>query len=214
MRTLVLLLLGFTLVLSAKPYKNPQNFSQAKNLMNMIHFDYNKSWLKECSYKFDVTSCMTRMIVDKNCSGGRKVSIKWTHAIPASFYGRQFACMNEPMCSKYNGEKYGGERCCRMTNNKYLQMEADLQNIVPLLSNRKKIPLLESVTEKKKGDLARIYLYFNEQYGINLDYEQQIMFYKWHKKDPPDEQECALYKQIKKVQHKTNRLLEQGCLEQ
>lgn len=210
-RAILLLSIGFTLLLSAKGYKVPQNFSQAKNIIRMIHFDYKTSWLKECPYVYDKTSCMNKMIVDKKCAGKSRVHIEWTHAIAASFYGRNYVCMREPTCKKYDGTLFAGERCCRMTNEKYLKMEADLQNIVPLLSNHDKKPLLEMVSDSKKGDLARIYLYFNDTYGINLDMSMQMQFYKWHKMDPPDAKECAIYKQIKKIQHNENRWLEEGC---
>lgn len=207
--SLILMLIAMSL--GAKGYEKPENFSQAKNVINMIYYDRKTTWDKGCEYTYDPSSCMRKIYADPACAGEANVTVEFQRIIPTSVYGKNLPCMREKLCTKYNGEKYGGERCCRKMSKKYLEMEADLSNIVPLLSN-KKGSLLENVGAHRRGDLARVYLYYNDVYGLDLSYAFQMQLYKWNKIDPPDEDECELYHSIQKVQQHESRWLEEACL--
>lgn len=214
MRYFLILMLSLVALVNASGYKVPQNFSQAKNTINMIYYDHKKTWDKGCSYTYDPSSCMRKIYADETCAGEANVTVEWIRIVPASEYGKNLRCMKEKICKKYNGETYKGERCCRQMSKKYLQMEADLRNIVPVLSNRKEAITLESVGAHRRGDVARVYLYYNDTYGLDLSYDFQMKLYKWNKIDPPDEDECQLYETIKSVQNRQSRWLEEACLNQ
>jgi deoxyribonuclease-1 len=62
-----------------------------------------------------------------------------------------------------------------------------------------------------RGNIARVYLYMNAQYGLNLSYEEQVHYLKWHKQDKVDKKECSLYRQIVDLQGNINPWIESSC---
>ncbi|WP_345975370.1 endonuclease [Sulfurimonas sp. HSL3-7] len=231
----------FLLVLTAitlfgRGYEAPENRTQAIKLIKKIHFDYKKTWLNSCDYTYDLQSCMDKTMVDTStCSvQEQNQTVKWIQVVPDSFYGRNRECMNEEVCvSKYTGKNYKGKRCCRQSDAAYRKMEADLFNFIPVVSSiadkRKdqifmKVDKAEYVVGKVKmdakaieppdnlkGDIARVYLYMNERYGLDLTLEEKEDYYYWHKLDSVDKRECAIAKTIMKIQGSTNRWIKEGC---
>lgn len=232
----LLLLLCLAATLFARGYDAPDNRSQAKKLMMMIHLDYKKTWLNGCDYIYDPKTCMDKTLVDTStCSvKEQKQTMEWMQVVPARFYGRNMACMNEKVCvSPYTGKSYRGELCCRQTNAEYRKMEAELFNLLPVVSAiakkhegkpfgevKKPKQLVGKVKiddncieppDEVKGDIARVYLHMDQRYRLQLTSEEKEMFLRWHKLDAVDERECAIAKIIMKVQGSSNRLLEEGC---
>ncbi len=232
-----LFLLVFTAItLFGRGYEAPDNRTQAIKLIKKIHFDYKKTWLNGCDYSYDLQSCMDKTMVDTSTCSVREQnqSVKWIQVVPDSFYGRNRECMNEEICvSKYTGKPYSGKRCCRQSDAAYRKMEADLFNLIPVVSaiadKRKdqifmKVGKAEHVVGKVKmdgkaieppdnlkGDIARVYLYMNQRYGLALSLEEKEDYYYWHKLDSVDKRECAIAKTIMKIQGSTNRWIKEGC---
>ena len=232
----VLLLLSISVILFARGYHAPDNRSQAKKLIKMIHLDYKTTWLNGCDYIYDPQSCMDKTLVDTlTCSvQEQNQTMKWIQVVPDTFYGRTMACMNEEVCvSEFTGKPYKGKLCCRQRNAKYKKMEAELFNLIPVVSaiaEKQEGKIFGEVKKSKqligkvkidnnyieppdglKGDIARVYLYMDHRYHLQLSLEQKEMFHRWHKLDAVDKKECAIAKIIMKVQDSTNRLIDAGC---
>lgn len=230
-----LLLLFLATALFGGGYQRPDNRTQAIKLIKKIHFDYKKTWLNGCDYRYDLQSCMDKTMVDTSTCIVREKNqtMQWIQVVPASFYGRDRACMNEEVCtSKYTGKPYKGERCCRQSDAEYRKMEADLFNLIPVVSaiaDRRKEQIFMNVKKPEyiigkvkmdensiappdsiKGDIARVYLYMSQRYGLKLSLEEKEVFYYWHKLDPVDERECAIGRTIMKIQGE-NRQIKEGC---
>ena len=236
---IILLLLFLTLSLLARGFDAPDNRSQAKNLLKMIDLDYKKTQLNGCDYHYDATSCMDITIVEsKSCTIEHgPESVAWVQVVPGEYFGRDFACMRKPTCSNsWEKKKFGSPICCRRVNAQYREMEADLYNLIPVVSafarfqEGKPFGLvkkpLHRVGEIKigatkieppddvKGNIARVYLYMQDRYGLKLSKAEQKVFLQWHESDRVDEHECALSQIIHTVQGSRNRWIEEGCTKQ
>ena len=232
----IVLLLCFSAMLFARGYHAPDNRSQAKNIVKMINFDYKTTRLNGCGYTYDPKTCMDKTLVDTStCSvKEKKQTMQWMQVVPDTFYGRDMACMNEKVCvSPYTGESYRGKLCCRQTNAEYRKMEAELFNLIPVVSaiSKKhegkpfgdikkpkklvgKVKIDDNYIEppdEVKGDIARVYLYMDQRYSLQLTTDEKEMFLRWHNLDAVDQRECDMAKIIMKVQGSSNRLLEEGC---
>lgn len=202
----------------------------------MLHLDYKTTWLNGCDYVYDVTSCMDKTLVKTStCSvQEQNQTMMWIQVVPDTFYGRNMACMKEEVCvNEFTGKLFGSPMCCRRVNTQYREMEADLFNLIPVVSKIEehqqgkifatvkspkkvvgKVKIDDNYLEppdEVKGDIARVYLYMDERYGLQLSLEQKEMFYRWHRLDAVDERECALAKSIMKIQNRTNHLIAEGC---
>lgn len=231
-----LLLLGIAVTLMAKGYNAPENRSQAKNVVKMIHLDYKTTWFNGCDYRYDTTTCMDKTIVDTSTCGvsERRQSMQWIQIVPDTFYGRGMQCMNEDICvSEFTGKAFRGKLCCRIKSVKYREMEAALYNLVPVVSavanaqKDKAFGVVEKPTrvigsvkidsryieppDNRKGDIARVYLYMDKQYDLQLTEEERKMFEHWHQIDPVDAEECSVAKLFKKIQNVNNTWIEEGC---
>ncbi len=232
-----LLFIGLSTLLSAGSYAAPDNRSQAKNVLKMVDLDYKKTFLNNCDYHYNPNSCMDKSIVEtKGCSIHEdNETMSWMQIVPDTFYGRYKACMVEKPCiNVFTKEAFGSPLCCRRIDMQYREMEADLFNLVPAVSSlaavqkgrifgEVKIPteylgdvkLDENYLEppaRVKGDIARVYLYMDRRYGLELTPEQKRLFLKWHKEDGVDAKECKLAKVFQKIQGGKNPWLEKWCL--
>jgi len=232
----IVIFLSLSILLFARGYDAPDNRSQVKNLLKMIDLDYKTARLTGCKYTYDTTSCMDKTIVDITTCDVKEAnqSIKWIQVVPDIFFGRNMACMNEDVCTNvFTKKKFGSPMCCRRVNAKYKQMEADLFNLIPVLSEvaeKRGRRLFSDVVkpdftigslrfdatsmeprDEIKGDMARVYLYMDERYDLTLSEQQKETFLRWHRLDPVDGDECRVAKIILKVQGGTNTLVEAGC---
>ncbi|AXH14753.1 deoxyribonuclease [Malaciobacter mytili LMG 24559] len=159
--------------------------------------------------------------------------IEWEHVIPAENFGRAFKCWNEgdEQCVKENGKKYKGRKCCSKVESKFKFMEADLHNLVPAIgelnanrSNYKfgiipdekrfygenidfEVDSKAKIVEPKesiRGDIARIYFYFEHKYKMPISKQQKKLFEVWNKQDPVDEWEREKNKRVEKIQGDSN----------
>lgn len=234
MKIFLLLLWAFTLF--ARGLEAPDNRSQAKNVLSMIDLDYKVTAINGCAYDYDKTSCMDKTIVDgSSCGlGDTNVTMKWMQVVPDTFYGRNRACMNEKKCvNVFTKELFGSPMCCRRIDAQYKKMEADLFNLIPVISTLAeaqkgrifgavKTPL-EMIGRTKigseaieppdevKGNVARVYLYMEGRYGLQLSKEQKSLYEAWSSLDPVDAKECKVGKLILKIQGSHNPYIEEGC---
>jgi deoxyribonuclease I len=203
-KTLPLLLLLISTTLYAEP---PQSFTQAKKIATEVYADHQTSFYCGCSY----TSQQKKLIPDLQSCGykprkepKRASRIEWEHVVPAWTFGHQLQCWQE-----------GGRRNCRKTSEKFRQMEADLMNLVPAIGeingNRSNYSFAMLEGEPRvygacnfevdfkarkvepapevRGDIARIYWYMRDEYGLKISDKQQKLFEVWSKLDPVDEWE-------------------------
>ncbi len=234
MKALYLLLI--TLTLFGRGLEAPDNRSQAKNVLMMIDLDYKKSAINGCIYDYDKTSCMDKTIVDVNSCDlvENNLTIKWVQVVPDTFYGRNRACMNEKKCVNiFTKELFGSPMCCRRIDTEYKKMEADLFNLIPVVSTLAeaqkgwiygvvKTPLKMigrtkigtkaiEPPDEVKGNVARVYLYMDGRYGLQLSKEQKSLYEAWNSLDPVDAKECKVGKLILKIQGGHNPYIEDNC---
>jgi deoxyribonuclease-1 len=195
---LLLLLLISTTAL-AEP---PQSFSQAKKIATEIYADHQVSFYCGCSYARienkltpDLQSCGYKPRKEPK----RASRIEWEHVVPAWAFGHQLQCWQD-----------GGRKNCRKTSEKFRLMEADLMNLVPAIGeingNRSNYSFAMLEGEPRvygkcdfevdfkarkvepapevRGDIARVYWYMRDTYGLKISDKQQKLFEVWSKLDP------------------------------
>ncbi len=156
-------------------------------------------------YAYDPTTCMDKLYLKNNPK--RKVVL--TRIVPEERLLSQRQCGQEKICLNYLKEPYKGKRCCRKTDPVYQAYDRDVFNVI--LIDKKNSSKLENPPLHFKGNVARVYLYMNAQYGLNLGYEEQVKYLKWHNEDKVDEKECAIYLQIRELQGRSNPWIEKSC---
>jgi deoxyribonuclease-1 len=147
----------------------------------------------------------------------RALRIEWEHVVPAENFGRQFPCWREghPECVDSKGKPFKGRNCCSKVNPTFRAMEGDLMNLVPaigelnadrsnfrfgMISDGVKqhgacdfyVDFKERKVQPRKevrGDIARIYFYFEKTYGMKISDSQRKLFEAWDKEDPEDDWE-------------------------
>ena len=195
----LLLLLLISITALAEP---PQSFSQAKKIATEIYADHQVSFYCGCSYARienkltpDLQSC--GYIPRKEPK--RASRIEWEHVVPAWAFGHQLQCWQD-----------GGRKNCRKTSEKFRLMEADLMNLVPAIGeingNRSNYSFAMLEGEPRvygacdfevdfkarkvepapevRGDIARVYWYMRDTYGLKISDKQQKLFEVWSKLDP------------------------------
>ena len=231
---LFLLLIAVTLF--SRGFYAPENRSQAEKILTMVYLDYKKSGLERCDYHYDVTSCLDKTIVETaGCSlNENNLTIGWMQVVLPNFYAKDMTCFKDDGCvSPYTGNTYGGTLCCRQKNVAYQKIQGDLYNYIPVVSllieargtrrfgvvKKADFVIGQTRFDKQfiepeasvKGDVARVYLYMDKTYNIQLLQTQKKLFLQWHKMDKVDEQECALSKIYKKILKRINPYVEEGC---
>jgi deoxyribonuclease-1 len=63
----------------------------------------------------------------------------------------------------------------------------------------------------KKGDVARIYFYMRDRYGLTISRQQTQLFTAWDKMDPPDALEQQRDQRITKIQGNSNCYVTKKC---
>lgn len=178
----------------------PRNFSQAKKMAAEIYRNQPSTFYCDCAFTdktVDPGSCGYQP--RKNAERGRRV--EWEHVVPAWEFGHQRQCWQN-----------GGRKNCVNNDAVFRRMEADLHNLVPAVgelngdrSNYRfgmiegesrqygrcdfEVDFKQRVAEPRadrQGDVARIYFYMRDQYGLSLSRKQEQLFNAWHRMDPPD----------------------------
>lgn len=186
----------------------PQSFENAKiELRQKVYFDQNKSdlgtlycgcewqWMGRSGGRVNLESCGYKVRADQN----RAQRIEWEHVVPAWVMGHQRQCW-----------QHGGRDNCKKTDAVFRVIEADMHNLSPSIgemnadrSNYRfgmlpstsqqygacstKTDFKQRVTEPRdevKGQVARIYLYVHDRYGLSMSRQQQQLMMAWDSQHP------------------------------
>lgn len=210
--TLGLLLLMVLPAIAAELPHTIHNFSEAKRLAAEVYLDHRETFYCGCGYdgKKRVEAAQCGYVPRKNQRRGQR--IEWEHVVPAHALGATRQCWREPICSTSKGKKYKGRQCCEQVDPVFRTMVSDLHNLVPAVGelngdrNNFTFSMLEGeprdygacdfeVDSKSRkaepmpsirGDIARIYFYMQQTYGLPISNKQQRLFEAWDKGDPID----------------------------
>ena len=171
--------------------------------------------------------------------GTRARRIEWEHIVPAARFGQSRSCWTEghERCVRSNGRRFKGRRCCgkRGVDNVFRKMAADLHNLAPAIgelnADRSNFRYGEVAGEPRsygacdfeidrrarvaepregvRGDVARVYLYMADVYGLELDEGERSRLERWHQDDPPSDWEIERNRRIKEIQGVGNRWVEE-----
>lgn len=197
------------------------SFSQAKSVLKK-HVDTAGSEDYYCGCK--ILTKGKYLYVDLKACGyevrkneRRATRIEYEHVVPAADFGRQRACW-----------RAGGRKNCAKNDAEFLKMEGDPINLLPVVGevngdrSANRYGMIEPThgvgygqcrtrvdfkartimpDERSRGDIARIYFYFQQKYQLDISRQQRQLFVAWHKLDPVDDRECRrntrIFKQTK-----------------
>lgn len=193
------------LLLAASPYPQPKSFTQATNIYKKMDFDYTRTGFTDEIYRYDPSSCMDKLYLENN----PKKTVTLVRIVKESRLLKKRQCGIEKICVKYNGELFKGARCCREKDEIYTAYDRDLFNIMIIRKDKKRE--FENPPLIAKGNIARVYLYLNAQYGLGLSFEEQSRYFKWHQLDSVDEKECEMHQKIFELQGRENPWIKSSC---
>jgi len=153
---------------------------------------------------------------DRNA--GRNINIE--HVYPMSWAMRALGCSSRNEC--------------RRTNRRFNQIESDMHNLYPSLREINKVrgsaPFGDIRGETRKygqcdfefdskqriaepppasrGNIARAMFYMNDSYGLRIFARQANMLRRWHRRDPPDDEELRRNEKIETLQGNRNRFID------
>ncbi len=213
-------------IITPTPYyakKFKYSFARSKNILaKTVYASHKKLFYSDCKY---IVRKNRLLPIHKSCgfkyrkNKKRAKRVEWEHIVPAWKFGHNLKCW-----------KKGGRLECRLKNKNFRQMEADMHNLVPtigeingdrsnypysLIKGERRIygkPDVEvsfkldifEPPKNKYGDVARVYLYMRDKYGIKLSYQQEQQFIKWNNQDPVDNWERVRNRYIAKIQGDQN----------
>lgn len=225
MRFIIFFLLISCAHKSVKTYEGGvKTFEEAKSkLRTQVYHDHRRTFY--CDEDFDAK---LNLISQRNFKpmklSRRSRRIEWEHVVPAENFGRSFVEWREgdPSCER-GGRSYRGRKCARAKSKKFREMEGDPYNLVPAIGEVNKVRSNYRYAELPgalkpfgtcdfklegrrvepraavKGDIARIYFYMEETYGIKLIADaQEKLFAAWNNLDPIDEWECTRVQRIRR----------------
>jgi len=207
--------------LSAK--SSGPSFSRSKRILaTKIYRLHQKTFYGNCDYEIKGN----RLVPIHDSCGfhyrknlKRASRIEWEHIVPAWYFGHNLPCWKE-----------GGRKKCRESDPKFREMEADMHNLVPAIGeingDRSNYPYgnvrgekreygrvdmeidsSKRVAEPKRnilGDIARVYLYMRDRYGMEISPEDEAKFIKWNNIDPVSRWEKKKNLLVKKYQGNEN----------
>jgi deoxyribonuclease-1 len=62
-----------------------------------------------------------------------------------------------------------------------------------------------------RGNIARTYFYFEQQYGLKISKKQKQLYSAWDKLDPVDKNECTIHTDKSKIQGNHNPFIARKC---
>ena len=232
MKTKELLSTIVTLVLlavSGSTFAGSTGWRNAKNLADdMVYYDHRHTFYCGCIVTTDSDNDGSGSVSLVEC-GYKKQKvhsdvaelIQWEHIVPASLMPvRLFDCWR-------NGDRARCERSDSLAK----AMLFDLHNLAPaigqvnqLRSNDRYADLpkgssdfgeceVEDVRgsfeppDCRKGDVARVWFYMAERYGVVIPPEEQLMFEVWSAKDPVSPWEAERERRIADVSGVSNRFV-------
>ena len=193
---------------SSSSIQAPQTFEEAKRIARDIYDTKGERVTFYCGCNYtdndvDPESCGFKPRKNEK----RADRIEWEHVVPAHALGGQRSCWKE-----------GGRDLCGKEDKNFARAEADLHNLVPAIGevngDRSNFPLTvvdvrpeienqygqcDMVVDfqyrkamppaRVRGAVARIYLYMNDKYGLNLSTQDRRIYAEWNSKYPPTQKE-------------------------
>ena len=214
------LTLLFPLSINAQP---PKNFSMAKKEVRKLFSNDRRTLYCNCKFdkynRIDLKSCHMQQASSKK----RAHRVEAEHIMPASTFGRHFACWREKLCTKKKGKKYKGRKCCEKIDSKFKRTEAELYNLWPangLTNGARSNYKFSSISgnqkfygcnfkiqnrsvepsDQSKGIVARANLFMSDKYNINLSKAQRNLFNAWNKKFKPTIREINWSEKVARIE--------------
>lgn len=213
---------GLSLLLAVnQPALSASNFTQAKQLAASLYKQHPRSFYCDCPFLYQGKKLVPQLAecgyqIRKQATRANR--IEWEHVVPAWELGHQRSCWQQ-----------GGRKACQADPG-FQQMEADLHNLVPAIGevNADRSNLAYGIIPDEnrvygdcdfevdhqarmaepraaiRGDIARIYLYMNDRYALNLSDSQKLLFADWHRQDPVDSWERQRDQWIQQRQGNSN----------
>lgn len=206
---------------------NPIPFSKAKDILHKKIFnEENIKYTFYCNCKYDQhkninhNSCQFAPRANAN----RAKRLEWEHVVPTSLFGQTLPCWKNggrKNCTKTSQifQLFEGD----MHNLKPAigEINGDRSNLPFSIVDHKKFLYgkcnffigksqhlnYQNVAEPNdniKGNIARIYLYMNQKYNLNISQNQLNIFKEWNEFDPPDQKEIYINQKIKNIQGDDN----------
>lgn len=202
---------------------------------DIIYAGVDKTFYCGCTYNAKGTSGGTTKLDSCGYDGAsekhqhRAETLEWEHVVPASLMpARGFNCWNEglPECSK------GSRKCCEKYDLNARAQIFDLHNLVPsvgqvnALRGNKRYGIIEGEVHKlgscdfewsndlteppedKRGEVARVWLYFVAQHNLQLQPGELLMYLRWSNDDPPEQWEFDRNERIQLKQGNGNPFVE------
>lgn len=208
--------------------------------LTKIYYDHLTTFYCSCAFTSEKAVDPTACGYKPRRPGVRSWRIEWEHIVPAARFGQTRSCWSSghERCVNSRGARYKGRRCCGQqgVDPVFRRMEADLHNLAPAIgelnADRSNFRYGEvegeprvygacdfeidrgtrvaEPREKIRGDVARVYLYMADVYGLKLTDEERGRFLRWHRMDPPSKWEIERNRRITEIQGVGNRWLEAG----
>lgn len=223
LRTLILPFLA--LICTASWAEHPASFSQAKKLAWGIYADKQETFYCGCDYEdgnVDASKCGYKPRKQPK----RGARVEWEHVVPAWEFGHQRQCWQT-----------GGRKNCEDNDQQFEMMEADLHNLVPAVGELNgdrsnfRYGMIEGEPRaygscdfevdfkldraeppaNRQGDVARIYFYMRDRYGLKISRQQDQLFTAWSKMDPVDAWEIERDRRITNIQGNSNCYVSGSC---
>lgn len=242
-QTLFLTLLLFNTLAFAKDtlfYANESYTISRKRLFDEVYANYKKTLY--CQIPFDeneILSFPKKFDMSKMADRVNRVEIE--HVVPAERFGSYIKqwWYGDPLCMDKTGTPYKGRRCAEKTSRLFRLMQSDMYNLFPSVGSINALrgnleftefptyvpSLYQSCTIKiadgkieipntAKGVVARVYLYFKQQYPFfELSLQEEELFQKWHTEFPVTKWECDRTYKIEQIQQNENKVIKQQCIE-
>lgn len=163
------------------------------------------------------------------------------HIIPAEAFGvyiKQW-WQGDKLCIDKKGKSFKGRKCAEKTSRLFRLMQADMYNLYPSVGSvnavrgnldfAKIADYMPSVfgacqikiadgkieiPDNVKGVVARVYLYFENEYPFfKIKEEQKPLFLKWDENFPVTAFECLRTYRIEQLQHNENKPVKDRCIQ-
>jgi deoxyribonuclease-1 len=207
----------------------PGSFEKAKiELRRTVYHDRNDdgdlycgctwTWMGRSGGRVDLASCGYEVRADRT----RAQRIEWEHVVPAWVLGHQRQCWQN-----------GGRENCKRSDPVFRAMEADMHNLSPAIgevngdrSNFRfgvlpstpaqygtcptRTDFRQRVTEPRdavKGQVARVYFYMHDRYGLSMSRQQQQLLMAWDRMYPVSDWERERDRRIARAMGHTNQFV-------
>lgn len=239
---LLVILLLFSLSVTAGGNRQIESFTKAKNLLRKSVYNNHRETFY-CRAKFDKDNHIVLPEgFQTNKYKKRANRLEWEHVVPAEHFGQAFIQwrQGDSDCIDSKGEYFKGRKCAEKTSEEFRFMLADMYNLYPSIgavnavrSNHDYGQLKDienffgscefkvdeesdivQPPEYTRGAIARTYLYFDEVYPkYHMSGAIRHLMNAWDKMYPVDEWECERAQKIEKIQGNENTFVKKACQE-